>query len=144
MEGKQQGQMCASSTKEVQTSTNATGDVNKNAERQGQQKEDSGTTSDATMTKVDCSQEKYDGGKVTKVNIQDRDMSDIQEEQATVVQESMKSESDEPKDVKSISPMYWQADPIIEIPHIDLVFGDQQVKVNDCDPVSDTDFTSNH
>ena len=31
--GKQQGLMCASSTKKVQTSTNATGNVNENAER---------------------------------------------------------------------------------------------------------------
>ena len=50
--------MCASSTKEVKASTNATSDVNENAERLGQQKEDSGTTSDAIMSKAYCSQEK--------------------------------------------------------------------------------------
>ena len=119
----------------MQTSTNATGDVNENAGRQGQEKEDAGTTSDATMTKADCSQEKYDECKVTKVNSQDRDMSDVREEQATAAQESMKSDVDEPEEVKSIGSMYSQADPVIEIPHIDFIFGDQQVKGNDCDLV---------
>ena len=57
------------------------------------------------------------------------------EEQAMVVEQSMKSESDDPKVVKSISPMYLQADPDIEIPHIDFIFGDQKAKVNDCDLV---------
>ena len=54
--------------KEVQTSTNAASDANQNAERQGKQKKDSGIASDATMSKADYSQEKFDEGKVTKVN----------------------------------------------------------------------------
>ena len=52
-----------------------------------------------------------------------------------LVQESKKSESDEPEDIKSIGLMYSQANPIIEIPYSDFIFGDLQVKVNDCDLV---------
>ena len=69
------------------------------------------------MSKADCSQEKSDEGKVTKVNCHEQDMSEVWEEQAMVVQESMQSEPDEPEEVKSIGLMYSQADPIIEIPH---------------------------
>eukprot|EP00268_Persea_americana_P020413 TRINITY_DN20599_c0_g2_i1.p1 TRINITY_DN20599_c0_g2~~TRINITY_DN20599_c0_g2_i1.p1 ORF type:complete len:117 (-),score=9.60 TRINITY_DN20599_c0_g2_i1:10-360(-) len=52
-----------------------------------------------------------------------------------VVLESMKSESDELEEVKSIGPMNSQAYSIIEISHIDFIFKDPQVKANDCDLV---------
>ena len=57
------------------------------------------------------------------MNSDDHDMSDVREENAMV------------EEVTSIGPMYLQADPIIEIPHIDFIFGDPQLKVNDCDLV---------
>lgn len=66
------------------------------------------------------------------MNSLDRDMSDVREEQIVVEQESMKSESNEPEEVKSIGPMYSQANPVIEISQIYFIFGDPQVKVNDC------------
>ena len=65
--------------KECKHIPNATGDTNETAERQGQD-EDSGTASDAKMSKANCSQENFDEGKVTKVNSNDQDMSVLREE----------------------------------------------------------------